>query len=351
MHFHPLFLICLDECLAAQTPLTFQLAIKLSVRDHPVEVGTATHGDSHIILIFLFFSIFSALLFILLLFYSLVNERLFTFIAIVIASLRISLALQHFAAAPHPPSLQMTHNSNSSAPGRESSSNLTSGTAGPLPPSYPQHAPMFRAPAPEQHRRAPHHHHHLHSIPPREKSTRTLIVDHLLWVHAVTRFAQARAELAMTDRTGGPGTPNFERRERPEQWDENDVVSSEGEQEDVVDGREIRSCSGESELVDGQEEVNRLEMTSRQDLPHARKLRQRADSLENVIISMLEQPTRDPPFFAQDEPTAPVSPLVRFRFPLATRLHTYTDNNIAATTSVWDAIARQEAHPSEWRPA
>ena len=27
------------------------------------------------------------------------------------------------------------------------------------------------------------HAHHLHSIPPREKSTRTLIIDHMLWVH------------------------------------------------------------------------------------------------------------------------------------------------------------------------
>lgn len=36
--------------------------------------------------------------------------------------------------------------------------------------------PSFRAPA---HKNS----HHLHSIPPREKSTRTLIVDHMLWVH------------------------------------------------------------------------------------------------------------------------------------------------------------------------
>lgn len=155
----------------------------------------------------------------------------------------------------------------------------------------------------------------------------------------------------MTDRTGGPGTTNFERRERPEQWDESDVVTSEEEQDDV-DSRYIHSRSGRSEdVVDDQDEVNGLEMTSRQDLPHARKLRQRAESLENVITSMLEQPPRDTPFFAQDEPTDPVSPLVRFRFRLATRLQTSTDNNTAETTSVWDAIACQEAGPSEWRPA
>ncbi|KAL1724566.1 hypothetical protein EV715DRAFT_245136, partial [Schizophyllum commune] len=50
----------------------------------------------------------------------------------------------------------------------------------------------FRAPAHK-------HAHHLHSIPPREKSTRTLILDHILWVHALTRLAQARAELGMSD--------------------------------------------------------------------------------------------------------------------------------------------------------
>ena len=51
--------------------------------------------------------------------------------------------------------------------------------------------PTFKAPAHK-------HAHHLHSIPPREKSTRTLILDHLLWVHARTRLQQARAELGMT---------------------------------------------------------------------------------------------------------------------------------------------------------
>jgi hypothetical protein len=238
----------------------------------------------------------------------------------------------YFAAPPRSPSLQTAQNFNSSGPGRDSSSNLTAGTADPqaqnqsprpqsprpLALSYPQHTPTisaltFRAPA---HTRA----HHLHSIPPREKSTRTLIIDHLVWVHAVTRFAQARAELAMTDRTGGPGAPNFERRERPEQWDENEVVTSEGEQNDV-DGREIRSRSGGLEHVDDQDEGKGPEMTSRQDLPYARRLRQRAESLEYVVTSMLEQPPRDISF-PQDEPIAPKKQIlpngVRFRLALST---------------------------------
>jgi hypothetical protein len=92
----------------------------------------------------------------------------------------------------------------------------------PIPSTTP--APIFRAPAHK-------HAHHLHSIPPREKSTRTLIIDHLLWVHARTRFAQARAELAMTDRTGGPGSPNYAHRERPELWDEDEGVPSDSEGE------------------------------------------------------------------------------------------------------------------------
>src|SRR5580698_6923952 len=101
----------------------------------------------------------------------------------------------HLAATPPPPTLQTAPNSNSSAPGRDSSSSLASGTVdpqaspqSPRPPalSYPLHSPTistltFRAPA---YTRA----HHLHSIPPREKSTRTLIIDHLIWTHTVTRF-------------------------------------------------------------------------------------------------------------------------------------------------------------------
>lgn len=42
-------------------------------------------------------------------------------------------------------------------------------------------ASRFKAPAHK-------HAHHLHSIPPKEKSTRTLIIDHLLWVHGVFAY-------------------------------------------------------------------------------------------------------------------------------------------------------------------
>jgi hypothetical protein len=55
-------------------------------------------------------------------------------------------------------------------PASSSSSPIASGSSSNLAQS------SFRAPAHK-------HAHHLHSIPPREKSTRTLIIDHMLWVH------------------------------------------------------------------------------------------------------------------------------------------------------------------------
>ncbi len=111
----------------------------------------------------------------------------------------------------------------------------------------------------------------------------------------------------MTDRTGGPGAPNYERRERPEKWDENEAVSSEGEQDDVGSG-EIRASSGGSGQVGDQDERKGPEVTSRQDLPYARRLRQRAESLENIVTSMLAQPPRDISF-PEDESITSVSTL------------------------------------------
>ncbi|KAI9511908.1 hypothetical protein F5148DRAFT_1146508 [Russula earlei] len=185
-------------------------------------------------------------------------------------------------------------------PGADS---LTRRGSQPPRPSHVQHPPnasesTFRAPAHK-------HAHHLHSIPPREKSTRTLIIDHLLWVHACTRFAQARAELAMTDRTGGPGTPNYARRERPEQWQVDDeALPSDGELADV-DGHALCARSGGPDHVHDDEEKETGKRIPRQDLPHARRLRQRAESLEKVIASMRGQPPRVIPF-PEGEPTASV---------------------------------------------
>ncbi|KAJ3491336.1 hypothetical protein NLJ89_g11348 [Agrocybe chaxingu] len=113
----------------------------------------------------------------------------------------------------------------------------------------------FRAPAHK-------HAHHLHSIPPREKSTRTLILDHMLWVHGRTRFAQARAELGMTDRTGGPSSPNYVHRRRPENYEEDEEEGSEGEEVEA-----LRARAGGPGHPHNDEEEERLR---RQDLALAR---------------------------------------------------------------------------------
>jgi len=92
-------------------------------------------------------------------------------------------------------------------------------------------ATAFKAPAHK-------HAHHLHSIPPKEKSTRTLIIDHMLWVHGRTRFAQGRAELGMTDRTGGQSAANYVHRERPENFEEDEELLSDGEDARILYARE-----------------------------------------------------------------------------------------------------------------
>ena len=97
------------------------------------------------------------------------------------------------------------------------------------------------------------HAHHLHSIPPREKSTCTFVIDRMLWVHGTlhpylsfgrlnyiagrTRFAQATAELSMTDRTGGPSLPNYAHRRRQENYEEKDELGSEGEDTGILTAR------------------------------------------------------------------------------------------------------------------
>jgi len=131
-------------------------------------------------------------------------------------------------------------------------------------------------------------------------------------VHARTRFAQARAELAMTDRTGGPGSPNYAHRERPELWDEDEEVPSDSDGADAG-GQALRARSGGPEQSRNEEEAR----IARRDLPFARRLRQRAEALEKVVTGMLKQPPRDYPFPA-DEPIAPVPlpPCVSVSLPL-----------------------------------
>ncbi|KAF7315831.1 hypothetical protein MIND_00099300 [Mycena indigotica] len=154
----------------------------------------------------------------------------------------------------------------------------------------------FKAPAHK-------HAHHLHSIPPREKSTRTLIVDYMLWVHGRTRFAQARAELGMTDRTGGAGTPQYAHRQRPENYEEEDDVGSDGE-----DPVTLKARAGDPGRPHNDDEDERLRS---QDLSLARALRLRAEGVEKVITSMLEQAPPPHPVPSEELLTPPTSPRIQ----------------------------------------
>ncbi|KAG1737122.1 uncharacterized protein EDB91DRAFT_1141138 [Suillus paluster] len=204
--------------------------------------------------------------------------------------------------------------------------------------SNPTNGPRaFKAPAHK-------HAHHLHSIPPREKSTRTLIIDHMLWVHGRTRFTQARAELGMTDRTGGPSSSNYRHRERPESYDEDDEVSSDGENVEMLKARE-----GGPGHPHNEDEENRRQ---KQDLILARTLRLRAIGLEKVVTSMLDQPPPVHPILDEDLTTPPTSPERPglHQSPQRTVSHQHTLPNgvrlrLALGTVINDLFARQAPTP------
>ncbi|KAF9260033.1 hypothetical protein L218DRAFT_1079564 [Marasmius fiardii PR-910] len=178
------------------------------------------------------------------------------------------------------------------------------------------------------------HAHHLHSIPPREKSTRTLIIDHMLWVHGRTRFAQARAELGMTDRTGGPSSSNYQHRYRPENYEEEDETTSDGEDAEVL---KARSSPHE------EDEETRLRT---QDLSLAKNLRLRAEGLEKVVTSMLVQLPPINPIIDDDLDDPPTSPKVGSSSSHSRPQHQHTLPNgvrlrLALTTVINDLFARQ----------
>lgn len=196
----------------------------------------------------------------------------------------------------------------------------------------PNPQPVFKAPAHK-------HAHHLHSIPPREKSTRTLIIDHLLWVHSRTRFAQARAELGMTDRTGGSSSPNYIHRERPEHFEEEDEVASDGECVSV-----LRHRSGWP--ADEEDARSALE-----DPQLAKALRTRSESVEKVVASMLHQPPEVRPLHPHDASNSMGSPEYKKPTPVGTNSHPHTLPNgvrlrAALATLINDFFARESPPPS-----
>ncbi|KAF9223314.1 hypothetical protein BS17DRAFT_754281 [Gyrodon lividus] len=201
----------------------------------------------------------------------------------------------------------------------------------PPPTPGPPGTSPFKAPAHK-------HAHHLHTIPPREKSTRTLIIDHMLWVHGRTRFAQARAELGMTDLTGGPSSPNYCFRERPEQYEEEEEVGSDDEGVDMLKAREAGPGHTHNEDEDAR--------MQKQNLTLARSLRLRAIALEKVVTSMLDQPPPLHPVLDDELHSPPSSPKRPESHSASKATHPHTLPNgvrlrLALSTVVNDLFARQ----------
>ncbi|KIJ14427.1 hypothetical protein PAXINDRAFT_176761 [Paxillus involutus ATCC 200175] len=198
--------------------------------------------------------------------------------------------------------------------------------------SGPSGSTSFKAPAHK-------HAHHLHSIPPREKSTRTLIIDHMLWVHGRTRSAQARAELGMTDLTGGPLSPNYCFRERPEQYEEEEEIGSDGES---IETLKARGAAGPGHAHSEDEDAR----MQGQNLALARNLRLRAIALEKVVTSMLDQPPPIHPVLDDELHSPPTSPQ-RSEFhstPKASHPHTLPNGvrlRLALGTLINDLFSRQ----------
>jgi hypothetical protein len=160
----------------------------------------------------------------------------------------------------------------------------------------------------------------------------------MLWVHARTRFAQARAELGMTDRTGGSSSPNYSHRERPENFEEEHEASSDGE--DVV---KLYAREGGQGYPDEEARLHR------QDLGLARSLRLRAEGLEKVVTSMLDQPPTIHPMTDDDIITPPASPKLQSTQRPRGSSHPHTLPNgvrlrLALSTVINDLFARQAAH-------
>ena len=135
----------------------------------------------------------------------------------------------------------------------------------------------------------------------------------------------------MTNRTGGPQSPNYIHRTRPELCEEEDEEGSEGE--------DITPLKARAGGPHDDEENERLKY---QDLSLARSLRLRAEGLEKVITSMLEQP---PPIHDEDLFTRPTSPP---NINSSTHPHTLPNGvrlRLAVGTIINDLFARQAPPP------
>ena len=139
----------------------------------------------------------------------------------------------------------------------------------------------------------------------------------------------------MTDRTGGPNSPNYIHRTRPELYEEEDEEGSEGE--DIVT---LKARAGGPRHPPHDEENEHQQY---QDLALAGSLRLRAEGLEKVITSMLDQPPPIHPIHDEEIFTRPTSPN-------HSSIHPHTLPNgvrlrLALGTIINDLFARQAPPP------
>jgi len=134
----------------------------------------------------------------------------------------------------------------------------------------------------------------------------------------------------MTDRTGGPTSLNYVHRPRPERYEEDDEQGSEGEE---PSGLKARTGDPNHPLNDDEDR------SRRQDLSLARGLRLRAEGLEKVITSMLDQPPPIHPLTDDVSPSHHSHLIDLHRLPNGVRLR------LALGTIINDLFARQTFHP------
>ncbi|QRW03926.1 hypothetical protein RhiLY_02925 [Ceratobasidium sp. AG-Ba] len=135
------------------------------------------------------------------------------------------------------------------------------------------------------------HSHHLHSIPPRDKSTRTLILDHLLWMHARARFGAARGELGVGTR------PHLDAKDACLETLEDHGVMGLGLFEEPLD--KLSYSSRAPAPVESDPDALSL---GPPDLALASAYRAKATGLEKVLTAMLDQtPLPEPTPDADDD--------------------------------------------------
>ncbi|KAG8848187.1 hypothetical protein FRB91_011049 [Serendipita sp. 411] len=150
------------------------------------------------------------------------------------------------------------------------------------------------------------HAHHLHSIPPKQKSTKSLIIDHLLWSHTRTRLAQIAAQLGVAEL---------------EQEEEND-------DEEVLEEEQVCSRMGYGQQQRQQRQQPSTSSTQRRiNLVQARALKARADGFERVLAAMLASSS------SSSSPENLFPEHVRFRITLGTLIHDLFNPPSATTLS------------------